>query len=163
MTDTNVRNQAKRVLAQEAGYTCAADIKKARTIEGEIAVASKASVLLYNFQDKKRTGKVKFIFVLMGIRIKTVEKADYLKSLGELAGEEDTEPVNSLFDGEGFDDEMLVLNHFTDSQMNYMLAYLRKEKLQIPLKAVLTPTNRSWNSLELYAEIKKEHEQMTGR
>ena len=47
--------------------------------------------------------------------------------------------------------------------MNYMLAYLRKEKIQIPLKAVLTPTNRHWNSLELYAEIKKEHEQMAGR
>ena len=61
------------------------------------------------------------------------------------------------------EDEMLVLNHFTESQMNYMLAYLRKEKIQIPLKAVLTPTNRHWNSLELYAEIKKEHEQMAGR
>ena len=126
-------------------------------------MASRASVLLYNFQEKKRVDKVKFVFVLMGIRIKTVEKADYLKPLGELAGEEDIEPVDSCFEGEGFEDEMLVLNHFTESQTNYMLAYLRKEKIQIPLKAVLTPTNRHWNSLELYAEIKKEHEQMAGR
>ena len=63
-------------------------------------MASRASVLLYNFQEKKRVDKVKFVFVLMGIRIKTVEKADYLKPLGELAGEEDIEPVDSCFEGE---------------------------------------------------------------
>ena len=124
-------------------------------------LASKASVLLYNFRDKKRTDKVKFVFVLMGIRIKTVEKAEYLQPLGVLVGEEGAEPTVERFEGEGFTDEMLVLNHFTDSQMNYMLAYLKKEKIRIPLKAALTPTNQYWNSLELYEEIKKEHEQMS--
>ena len=78
-----------------------------------------------------------------------------------LVGEEGAEPTEERFEGEGFTDEMLVLNHFTDSQMNYMLAYLKKEKIRIPLKAALTPTNQYWNSLELYEEIKKEHEQMS--
>ena len=51
-------------------------------------MAVRGSVLLYNFKDKERTDKVKFIFVLMGIKIKTVEKEDYLKKIGALAGVE---------------------------------------------------------------------------
>ena len=54
---------------------------------------------------------------------------------------------------------MLVLNHLTDPQMNRMLAYLKKEGLQIPLKAALTPTNVHWNTLELHDELVREHEE----
>lgn len=123
-------------------------------------MAVRGSVLLYNFKDKERTDKVKFIFVLMGIKIKTVDKKDYLQKIGALAGVEGIERTEEIYEGEGFDDEMLVINHLTDAQMNRMLAYFKKEGLQIPLKAALTPTNCQWNTLELHAEIVREHEEM---
>lgn len=123
-------------------------------------MAVRGSVLLYNFTDKERTDKVKFIFVLMGIKIKTVEKTDYLQKIGALAGIEGIERTEEIYEGEGFEDEMLVINHLTDSQMNKMLAYLKKEGLNIPLKAALTPTNINWNTLELHEELVREHEEM---
>ena len=48
-------------------------------------------------------------------------------------------------------------------QMDLLLNYLRKERVHIPLKAVLTPVNQEWDSVRLYHEIKSEHEQMTGQ
>ena len=48
-------------------------------------------------------------------------------------------------------------------QMDLLLNYLRKERVHIPLKAVLTPVNQEWDSVRLYYEIKSEHEQMTGQ
>ncbi len=123
-------------------------------------MAARASVLLYNFTDKKRTEKIKFVFVLMGVRIKTVEKEDYLRPIGVLAGVEGIPDDTGSYEGKGFDDEMLVINHFTDGQMNQMLAYFKKEGIRIDLKAALTPTNQFWNSMELHEELLREHEEM---
>lgn len=121
-------------------------------------MAVRGSVLLYNFTDKERTDKVKFIFVLMGIKIKSVLKEDYLQPVGALAGAGQAERTQDVYEGEGFGEEMLVICNLTDAQMDQMLAYFRKEKIQIPLKAALTPTNMNWNSLELHDELVREHE-----
>ena len=44
-----------------------------------------------------------------------------------------------------------------------LIAGLKKNGAgRVDLKAVLTPTNAGWNSLELYEEIKREHEKMSG-
>ena len=121
-------------------------------------MAVRGSVLLYNFTDKERADKVKFIFVLMGIKIRSVRKEDYLQPVGALSGIADISRTDAVYDGEGFDGEMLVICGLTDPQMDQMLAYFRREGIRIPLKAVLTPTNMHWNSLELHDELVREHE-----
>lgn len=121
-------------------------------------MAVRGSVLLYNFTDKERTDKVKFIFVLMGIKIRSVRKEDYLQPVGALSGVADISRTDAVYDGEGFDGEMLVICGLTDPQMDQMLAYFRREGIRIPLKAALTPTNMHWNSLELHDELVREHE-----
>ena len=55
---------------------------------------------------------------------------------------------------------MLVMDPAGETMLDKALFLMRKEKVQIGLKAVLTETNQEWNSLELYEEIKKEHEYM---
>ena len=40
---------------------------------------------------------------------------------------------------------------------------MRKEKVQVGLKAVVTEANRKWTSLALHDEIRKEHEIMSRR
>ncbi len=121
-------------------------------------MAARGSVLLYNFTDKERTDKVKFVFVLMGIKIRSVPKADYLQPIGALSGVTRLERTEEVYEGEGFGEEMLVICNLTDAQMNQMLAYFRKEGIQIALKAALTPANMNWSSVELHDELVREHE-----
>lgn len=119
-----------------------------------------SSVLLYNMAGTKRGRELKFILVQLGAKIKNVEKEEYLKPIGELLKiTPATETVN--YEGEGFSEEMLVMDGFTGKQIDELSMRMRKNKMErIDLKAVVTETNQSWNSIELYEEIKKEHEQM---
>lgn len=139
-------------------------------------MALKPTILLYNFTDKRRRNKVNTYCAMHGIRVRVVEKRSYEKPVLTLIDKE----AEVLFDGtsalsenvrtedgqeveqKDFADEMLLMCN-VGSQMNPFLSYLRKEKVIVPLKAVLTPTNQFWSSVELYTEIKKEHEQMAGQ
>lgn len=123
-------------------------------------MAQEASVLFYNFTDREKADKARFIFVLMNVRMRTVEREEYLKPIGALTGEEGITGGEEAYKGEGFSDEMLVIAHFTDEQLNQMISYFQKENIRVDLKAALTPTNRFWNSLELHDEIKREREEM---
>ena len=40
---------------------------------------------------------------------------------------------------------------------------MRKEKVQVPLKAVLTPSNQEWDSVSMHDEILKEHKAMSDK
>lgn len=128
----------------------------------------KPTILLYNFEDKKRKNKIRAFCNMQGIRVRIVEKEEYDKTIGELMeNESQTEPEFSKEAGGqeesiDFDEEMLVMCRL-GRKMDLLLGYLRREKMRIPLKAVLTPVNQIWDSVRLYREIRAEHEQMTGR
>lgn len=123
-----------------------------------------ATALLYNLNQSDRGKKIKFILIRMGIRIKNVSPEDYLKPIGELAGIPGCEASDMVYEGHGFSEEMMIMKDFTERQLDEMILRFRKENLdKINLKAVITPTNQSWNSLMLYEEIKKEHELMSGK
>lgn len=119
-----------------------------------------SSVLLYNMAGTTRGRKIKFILVQLGARIINVEKEEYLKSIGELL--KITPPTETVdYEGEGFSEEMLVMEGFTGKQIDELSMRMRKSKMErINLKAVVTETNQFWNSIELYEELKKEHEKM---
>lgn len=120
------------------------------------------AVLLYNLDNSERGRKIKFILVRMGVRIKNVKKEDYLKPIGALAGLAGVEAGDSVYDGPGFTEEMLVMKGFTGLQIDDMILRFRKERLdKINLKAVMTDTNKTWDSITLYENLKEEHEQMT--
>lgn len=146
-------------------------------------MALKPTVLLYNFTDKRRRNKVNAFCAMHGIRVRTVEKEEYGRPLIMLADKEaellfadadekasgsgkdkpeEEQESETKKEQEDFADEMLVMCQ-VGGKMNALLAYLRKEKVIVPLKAVMTPVNQFWNSVELYHEIRKEHEQMTGQ
>lgn len=124
----------------------------------------KPTILIYNFTDRKRRNKIQAFCGMHGIRVKSVSKEDYarpIRTLFETASEvQNDESTQEVL--ESFDDEMLVMCQL-GRQMDLLLNYLRKEKVRIPLKAVLTSVNQEWDSVRLYHEIKSEHEQMTGQ
>ena len=98
------------------------------------------------------------ILLKMKIRIRKIEPSQYPRPVGALAGIRGLADTDEIYSGELFTEPMLLLRGFTDSRLDLLLASMRKDGIQIPLKAVLTSENQTWNSLALYEELKKEHE-----
>ncbi len=119
----------------------------------------KQLILSYNLP-AKHLAKLRMAAMKLGVRVRPVEKREYLQSLGSFTGLLGT--FESVYDGENFPEPMLVLCGFSQPMVNTFLTLLKASRLPpVPLKAVLTETNQGWNSLELHDELKQEHEAMT--
>ena len=91
------------------------------------------------------------------MRFVSVEKADFDKSLGALCGL--SEKPDTVYEGEGFADEMMVLAFVPQDLLNRFLSAFRQHKIpSVRLKAMLTETNSTWNSLALHKELLEEDE-----
>ena len=116
----------------------------------------KQLILSYNLP-AKHSAKLRMAAMKLGVRVRPVEKREYLQSLGSFTGALGT--FESVYDGENFPEPMLVLCGFSQPMVNTFLTLLKASRLPpVPLKAVLTETNQGWNSLELHDELKQEHE-----
>lgn len=62
----------------------------------------------------------------------------------------------------GFSDEMLVLCGLSGPQLDALLSSLRRSRVVVALKAVVTEDNAAWSSLQLHDELRQEHEAMKG-
>ena len=118
-------------------------------------------VLLAVHFSAKKLAKLRMAAMRLGVKIRVVEKWEYLNAIGSLTGELGS--FESFYDGEDFPGELLLFAHFSDEQLELFLQAMRAAKLPpVALKAVLTDENRGWNMLELHEELKKEHEAMHG-
>lgn len=129
----------------------------------------------------------------LGFRLRAVKKEEYGLPVGVLAGvkglnedilkeagqetqkEESAQkqadgrlqrevPENDSSRKMDFSDEMAIMAGFSSAQIDAFIHALRKKGVgRIDYKAVLTPYNMKWDSVQLYEEIKKEHEMMTGK
>lgn len=127
------------------------------------------TILLFHFTDSDRRKRLTRALLPLGMKMKEVSMEDYGKPMGYLAGIKDF-PLKAAepFLGEGgmsleeLSGEMLVMAGLSSSQVDKVLKAIHKSGLHIPYKAVLTEGNQSWNVWELFQEIKKEHESMSG-
>lgn len=120
------------------------------------------TVLLYNLNNDKGR-KLRFVMVRMGMRIRVVNKEEYGLPVGILAGMKEVVPEKEDSDIQDFQDEMMIMKGFTDGRLDQFLKAMRKDGIEkVNYKAVLTPTNCRWNSWQLYQELRKEHETMSG-
>ena len=125
----------------------------------------RSMILCYNLKGTKKGRKLGMLGSFLGFRIKYVEKEEYLKSIGELTGlinEKETtdSQISEQQDTEAFEEEMIVIQMEDHRMLDKLLFQMRKEKVQISLKAVVTAQNQNWTSEALYKEIKKEPETM---
>lgn len=122
---------------------------------------SKSCALMYNFKDDFRTQQIRRFLHHSGISTRIVTAPDFLQPLGalfEIPGF-DRNPVFNL--GGNFTEEMMVLKDFTEQQLDGFLQFIRTSGLnRVELKAVLTPYNQHWNSLQLFQELTREREAM---
>jgi hypothetical protein len=109
-----------------------------------------ACALLYNFKDAARLQKVRFALFKLGVSGRIVAPEELSQPIGYLCDLEGFSPVEETVEG-GFSDEMLAL-----------LSSLRRSRVVVALKAVVTEDNAAWSSLQLHDELRQEHEAMKG-
>ncbi len=120
----------------------------------------KETIMLFNFQDKKRLLNLKRTLLPFNVRLKDIKKEDYLKPIGYLAGVKEITFNENICNGQELESEMIIFANISNNKLNQIIDSLRKNKLIIPYKAVLTATNQYWTAIECFKEIKKEHEQL---
>ena len=101
--------------------------------------------------------KLRQIFLMLRVRIRPVEAHQYGLTLEDLLGRsEEKAPVE-----EEFFDPMLVFCNLPHEKLDHLLTAMGRAGLpRIALKAMLTPTNRTWTSQQLWTELRREHEAM---
>ena len=130
-------------------------------------------MLCYNLKGTKKGRKIGMLGSFLGFRVKYVEKEEYSKTIGVLTGlKEEVAEEASVEETSGtdnakneemtdFEEEMIVMLLADNQTLDKLLFQMRKEKVQIPLKAIVTVKNQNWTSTALYKEVKREHESMT--
>ncbi|MBS6348450.1 MAG: DUF3783 domain-containing protein [Oscillospiraceae bacterium] len=114
------------------------------------------TVLMYNCSGEQ-WAKLRQIFLMLRVRIRPVEADQYGLTLEDLLGRsEEKSPVE-----EEFSDPMLVFCNLPHEKLDHLLTAMGRAGLpRIALKAMLTPTNRTWTSQQLWTELRQEHEAM---
>ena len=111
-------------------------------------------LLTYNLHGE-RAAKIRMAAMRFRVRLRAVERREYARPLAELV---ESGPEGD-WDGEAFDEEMLVMAHFPPALVQAFLQGLRRAGVRPGgLKAMLTPTNAQWDSRALHAELCKERE-----
>ena len=114
-------------------------------------------VLMFNL-DNPTGSKLRLLCMKLKLRARSVDPGQFGLPVGTLAGllpPAEPEPVTP------FQDEMLLFCNMDGATLNAFLRGIRSAGIPgIALKAVLTPTNASWNAVALHDELVREHEAM---
>ena len=132
-------------------------------------MAVRKEMVLYYQPEKERqsgndtkTAKLKAVLVRMGIRIKNITPDQVNQTVGYLAGFNGFEESEQE-DCPSVEEEILVMKNFSNQRIDELLLNLRRAGVpKILLKAVITDTNCKWKFYDLYLELKKEHDTMSG-
>ena len=112
------------------------------------------TILMYNCSGPEFS-KLRQIFAMLRLRMRVVASDRYHVSLEELAEGKGEAGEQS----DAIPETMLVFCGLGDALLQQVLEGIRVAKLPpIGMKAVLTETNRTWDSLQLYQELCRERE-----
>ncbi|MBR6376707.1 MAG: DUF3783 domain-containing protein [Oscillospiraceae bacterium] len=118
------------------------------------------TVLLYEIRDPVRLARLRRYLEGGGIRVLTVEPHQLRQPIGALLGlpgfAEAPDPLPAALE-----EEMLVMFALRQGMLEGILGFFRRAgPPSVGLKAVVTPTNIHWSSLELYEALRQEREQI---
>ena len=115
------------------------------------------TILMYNCSGPEFS-KMRQIFAMLRMRMHPITPDRYHISLGELVDGKG-EPVAESEAPEAFQERILVFCNINRALLHQTLEVIRAAKLPpIELKAVLTETNQSWDSIHLHEELSMERE-----
>ncbi len=117
---------------------------------------TKQAVLLYNCSGPQWT-KLHQMMMMLRFRIRMIRPEQYHLPLEQLAQGQGEPAADNV--PETFPESMMVFCGVGQAQLEAILNAVRLSKLPpIPLKAVLTDSNREWDSVQLHEELLKEKE-----
>lgn len=119
-------------------------------------------VLLFGLTDEEQKNALRRALAPQKVMLKTVSPAEYGQSVGRLAGDKSL-PEAAAVPGAELSQPLLLMAGLSSGRMDQVLTALWKAGVRIDYKAVLTPTNRSWNVRQLFDEIAREHREMHGQ
>ena len=108
-------------------------------------------------------GKLDGMAPAFGMKVLPVSPADAGKTVAQLLGEVETRSARTLVLEPGAYPSALVLANFKDKDVDTLLDLLKQAQVNIPLKAVVTPANRSWVFGDLLAHpVQPPHRRTAG-
>ncbi len=111
------------------------------------------TILTYNLGAKQF--QMELLCANLGVKIRNVKVEEQCFVVESIVENRAPQPTAEKAT---FADEMLVFCHFSDELLEQFLQLMRKVGIEkITLKAVLTPTNRKWNSVALHHELYNEY------
>ena len=121
-------------------------------------------VLLFNFRPDRRSMRIIRYLTETGVAVRQVPPEAYGKPLGALLGMPGYEAGAHASPGAVFREELLVMCGFDQPRLDAFLRFFRDEQImRVDLKAVLTPTNASWDAGRLRAHLIAERDAMKSR
>ena len=123
----------------------------------------KPIILFYNVSPSK-INIIRPVLSMMGIGIKCIDDEQINCTVGALAYpdlfKDDCEPNNNEIQFDSFDEEFMLLCGFDRASLDKILNFMKKKKISISLKAMMTETNKEWRIVKLINEIKAERDEI---
>ena len=113
-------------------------------------------VLAWNLSAADR-GILEGMAPAFGMKLLPVSPADAGKTVAQLLGEVETLAPRTLVLEPDAYPAAVVLANFRERDLDTLLDLMKQAQVQIPLKAVVTPTSRSWVFGDLLAHLAEEH------
>ena len=92
-----------------------------------------------------------------GMKLLLVSPADAGRTVAQLLGEVETKAARTLVLEPGAYPPALVLANFKEKDVDTLLDLMKQAKVNIPLKAIVTPSNKNWVFGDLLAHLQEEH------
>lgn len=96
-----------------------------------------------------------------GMKVVPVSPTDAGQTVAQLLGEVPVTAPRTLVLEPGAYPPAIVLANFRNKDVDTLLDLLKNAKVNIPLKAVVTPTSRRWVFGDLLAHLEEEHRAYT--
>ena len=96
-----------------------------------------------------------------GMKLQLVSPADAGRTVAQLLGEVEVKTTRTLVLEPGAYPPALVLANFKDKDVDTLLDLMKQAQVNIPLKAVVTPTSKSGVFGDLLAHLQEEHTAFT--
>ena len=98
---------------------------------------------------------------ILGMKLLPVSPADAGKTVAQLLGEVEVKTSRTLVLEPGAYPPALVLANFREKDLDTLLDLMKQAQVNIPLKAVITPSNKNWVFGDLLAHLSEEHAAFT--
>lgn len=122
---------------------------------------SRETALYYDPVGGQRADMLKSLLVRMGVRIRSVGRAQTGQTVGCLLGRKGFAARENA-EAPALAEPLLLLDGFSDKRLEILLREMKRAGVSVPYKAVVTETNLGWLLAQLYDELAAEHEAMGG-